>query len=865
MQDIRLRAVADALEATKPELLTFDVFDTLVFRRTDKPVDVFALVGQRLHEDGRLRPSMSPAMFGAVRREVEAVSRKRRKAVDGSTETDLHAIYDCFPTWPLADGVLAEELADTEVEVERSVLVPDLDVVAFLEGVKEGGLRIAAVSDFYFREATLREVLRLPRLGPLLEDIEIHVSCELGFGKGSGLWKRTQEVLGVPPERIVHFGDNPVDDVKKARKAGVTACYYPQRSEQLADIGTQELQLRRTVGRPQALEGREAVDPSGLYAMRGKIAGAAVRPAAVEPFWRYGATVLGPVLSGFAQWVAREAAQAGISRLACLMREGTLLAELIGAAGAVEGVEIHASPTWLNRQVGLAATLGTSKKSLDRLLYGRSGLTVVEALKLLGLTIDDVPALAGQAQTRLQDRTTRAAVMQALTSDVALQQKAAAHARSLGGRVAELLEQTADPSGALWIVDLGWGASIQHDAEEILRSYGSDVTVTGHYLVTNHSALERVARGSDVRAFLLDAGSNPDAIDLLMRSPEVIEQVTSDVVGTQIGLDEHLQPVNAQLDPATAPQRRQAEFVRQGVRDFHRFWLKYRGVVPGSLPSLATAQVELLPILLRSIVSPTIEEARLFGGWRHDEGRGSAREDPLASAEQEWLLTHAAVDQLQVLPMQQLYWPAGLVAQFAPDQAPLAQVAAAGLVPWSALSAPVGEALLSVVDGAAAKAPPIHAIPLRSNPRGNVLLSWQTEGADLHTLAIRFARDPHVVRLDHLEVRLWEQGAELPRVVRLAAADLRLQVQVDGYVTVAHNVFAARVPGAGITVDLLFLRQQVIYRVEVLGAFSAMPMPAPLGGDIPFESALVQQMSTSASWRYTKPLRTAAKLARKFR
>lgn len=865
VQDIRLRAVAGALEATKPELLTFDVFDTLVFRRTDKPVDAFALVGQRLREDGLLRPSMSPAMFGAVRREAEAISRKRRKAVDGSTETDLHAIYDCFPAWPLAEGVRAEDLVAEEVDVERGLLVPDLDVVAFLEGVKDSGLPIAAVSDIYFREATLRELLQLPRLGPLLQDIEIHVSSELGFGKGSGLWKRTREVLGVAPERIVHFGDNPVDDVKKARKAGVTACYFPQRSEQLAKIAEQEIQLRATIGRPQALECRNITAPSGLHAMRGKIVGANSQPSAVEPFWRYGATVLGPVLSGFAQWVAREAAHAGVGRVACLMREGTLLAELIGAAGAVEGVEMYASPTWLNRQVGLAATLGTSKKSLKRLLDGRSGLTVTEALKLLGLTIGDAPALAGQAQTRLQDPTTRAALLQVLAEDETLQEKAAAHARVLGGRVVELLERAADASGALWIVDLGWGASIQGDAETILRSHGSDLPVTGSYLITNHAALERVAQGSDVRSFLVDAGSNKDAINLVMRSPEIIEQVTSDVVGTQIGLDEQLRPVNAQLDPATAPQRRQAEAVRQGVRDFHRLWLKYRGVVPGALPSLADAQFELLPILLRSITSPTVEEARLFGGWRHDEGRGSAREDPLAGSDQEWLLTHAAIDQLQALPMQQLYWPAGLVAQFAPEQAPLAQAAAAGLVPWDALSAPAGEALLSVVDGAVEKAPPIHARPLRSNAQGNVLLSWQTEGADLHSLAIRFARDPHVLRLDHLELRLWEQGSELPRVVRLAASDLRLQVRINGYVTVAHNVFAARQPGAALEVDLLSLRQHVVYRVEVLGAFSLMPTPAPLGGVIPFESDLVQQMSTSASWRYTRPLRTAARVARKFK
>ncbi len=858
------------MRTTRPELLTFDIFDTLVFRRTDEPFDAFALIGERLREDGLLRPVMTPAMFGVVRREAERLARVRRTALNDSAEVDLHAIYDAFPRWPLDAAATVEDLVATEVAVERGLLVADLDVVAFLEEVKADGLRIAAVSDIYYREATLREVLSLPRLGGLLQDIEFFVSSELGFGKGSGLWKRTEEVLGVPAQRIVHFGDNPVDDVVKARKEGVTAIYFSQRTERLAEIKAQERRLRQGVARPQALELRNATDPAGLRALRGKVAGGALQPEALEPFWRYGATVLGPVLSGFAQWVAREAAAAGVERVACLMREGTLLADLVQSAGALEGVKLEAVPTWLNRQVGLAATLGASVESLARLLDGRSGLTVTEALKLMGLELGDVPTLVGQAHTRLYDPTVRAVFAQALNGDEALREKAAAHARRLSARVAQVLEQAADPAGALWLVDLGWGASIQRDAAQILQANGADVVVTGHYLVTNENAAPRVAEGLDVRSFLLDAGSDTDLRNLLMRSPEVLEQVTCDAVGTQLGLDEELRPITAELDPSTASQRREAEVVRQGVRDFHQAWLRYRAVVPGSVPSLADAQFELLPILLRSVVSPTSEEAHLFGGWRHDEGRGSAREDPLAGAEHERLLEHAAVDELQGLPMQQLYWPAGLIAQHAPEQAPLAAAAASGLVPWSALSASAGWAVLAVTDAGAQEGETEYGKELRSNAQGNVLLSWQADGADLRALRLHLAREAHLLRLDALELKLWEQGAESPRLVRLAAADLPLQVPTHGYVPVAHNVLAARVPGATISADLLGLREQVIYRVEVLGAFSLMSIPSPLGGGIAIEPERTGRLSAGlAGVRSATPpkakrvLRRAVRAARR--
>ncbi|MEJ7894465.1 MAG: HAD family hydrolase [Solirubrobacteraceae bacterium] len=853
--------IAEAIRACDPALVTFDLFDTLVFRKVDRPVDAFALVGRRLRELDLLSAAVTPAMFGALRAEVEDLARSHREARDGSREVDLPAIYDAFPRWPLAPEATTEVLAANEVHVERSLLVADLDVVAFLEGVKDGGRRLAAVSDIYFPEQMLRELLQLPRLTALLEDMQLHVSCDLGFGKGSGLWSRTREVLGVPPEQIVHFGDNPVDDVEKARAAGVTAVAFPQRDEALEQIKTAERRLRETVARPQPLEYRNTIEPAGLYAMRGKVAAQADASPARRPYWLYGATILGPVLSGLAQWVAREAACAGMSRVGCLMREGTLLAQLVSSAGAAEGIALEAVPTWLNRHVGLAATLGGSDDPVERLLHGRSGLTVIEGLDLLGLALEDVPELAGQAQTRLLDPTVRTMFEQAVGERPDRREKAAAHARVVAGRAAQVLEAAADPTGRLWLVDLGWGASIQADAVDLLRRQGRELWVTGLYLVTNDSALSRVAAGLDVRSFLLDSGSGAGLVDLIMRSPEILEQVTCAAVGTQRGIDEQLQPVTAELDAATHEQRLDAEAVRAGVLAFHDTWTTYRGVVPESLPSLADAQADLLPVLLRSVIAPTIEEARLFGDWHHDEGRGSATEDPLAGIEHERLATHASGDQLQALPMRELYWPAGLVARYEPDHAPLVQAAASGLVPWKALSREVGQASFGVVDAAEVERRPHEVKRLRANQRGNVLLSWSHEGADLRELTVQLCQKPHVVRLDSLELRLWEQGSASARVVRLAAEDLVLQIPRQAYATIGHNVLVARAPGASLMMDLLMLRRQVVHRVQVLARFGLLSVPAPLGGRLALDDEIdrvVREMKESVSWRVTEPLRRAA-------
>ncbi len=105
-------------------------------------------------------------------------------------------------------------------------------------------------------------------------------------------------------------------------------------------------------------------------------------------------------------------------------------------------------------------------------------------------------------------------------------------------------------------------------------------------------------------------------------------------------------------------------------------------------------------------------------------------------------------------------------------------------------------------------------------------------------------------------LRLWEQGSASPRVVRLAADDLVLQVPRQRYVTVGHHVLAARASGASLSVDLFHLRQEVVYRVQVVARFGLLATPTPLGGRIPFESeeldrasGTVRDMKHSVGWR----------------
>lgn len=82
-----------------------------------------------------------------------------------------------------AHGATPEAAAVAECEVERRLIVPDLDVVALLGHLRDAGKLIVAVSDTYFSASDIRAFLTQPGAGNLELD-RIYVSSEYRVNKG---------------------------------------------------------------------------------------------------------------------------------------------------------------------------------------------------------------------------------------------------------------------------------------------------------------------------------------------------------------------------------------------------------------------------------------------------------------------------------------------------------------------------------------------------------------------------------------------------------------------------------------------------------------------------------------------------------
>ena len=185
-EDARLLEAYALLERGPFTVLSLDVFDTLLWRTVPEPVDAFVVFGSRLRQRGLLSEHVSPQLFARLRERAERKARRSVQSDGRLPEVTIEAIYDELPAH-LFSGVAPADLPDQEVEFERTITFPDLDVLRLAETAqKKFGARIVLVSDTYFADHQLRRIVDRDEPGHL--DIDrIFTSSKYPTAKGSGL------------------------------------------------------------------------------------------------------------------------------------------------------------------------------------------------------------------------------------------------------------------------------------------------------------------------------------------------------------------------------------------------------------------------------------------------------------------------------------------------------------------------------------------------------------------------------------------------------------------------------------------------------------------------------------------------------
>lgn len=190
------------------DAISFDIFDTLIMRKTLLPEDVFIIVEQKLTGRGCL---------------CDFVSNRKRAILENTiANPNIYEIYDQFAEFTGLSAAECQEIMQLELDIERRVLVKRKAVAAVMKRIHDLGKPVFLITDMYLPADIIEEILA--GLGITCYD-DLLVSCDNRSLKTENLFSIYRDKY--PQGRYLHIGDNLLSDIECAEKHGIDTIYLP--------------------------------------------------------------------------------------------------------------------------------------------------------------------------------------------------------------------------------------------------------------------------------------------------------------------------------------------------------------------------------------------------------------------------------------------------------------------------------------------------------------------------------------------------------------------------------------------------------------------------------------------------------------
>ncbi|WJG10582.1 hypothetical protein [Aliiglaciecola sp. LCG003] len=616
--------------------VSFDVFDTIVFRRVARPVEVFTAAFDHFSLTNEL--TMSADEFKELRVYVE--KQVKRQAIHG--EVSLEDIFSSMPfSLEVVDG-----LKQAELDIEKRLGFIYQPMNDFIAALVEQGIQVFLVSDMYLSKAQIRQCFFADY--PLLQSLPLHVSSEYKLNKSSGLmFDHLAEQYSIEKSSWLHLGDNLLSDFT-----------MPKQKQLLAQCLSTELDVNSIFH----LESTLFPESQSFNSAR-MLASTHFQAQSDAVAFNIGSLIWGPILFSFTDWVIDQTIKAKSSCILCLMREAEVFAPLIENRLQQRNLtDIVVKKLYASRKSTFWPAIDTQHESwfedLIYVLVQRRGYTVDDFYRDFLLSHDEVHSahknvlvrdtdgLFFQGQNLLKLLTDAArANSQQLKDYVHLQR--ALFSRYFTHHIGESLDTCT-------VVDLGNGGTIQHQIEAILNCKSA-----GNLLFYSSERIYRFSASTRYSSFINAHSDSRNLRQLLSRSPECIEPFLVGDCGTTLGYQDDTTgtPIlAAHLPDNSAPVN---DFLN-GVVVYFRLHHQL------GFGQISTKQI--IPILYRYIQLPSKLEAQLFTRILHQDNFGSNDAYPIITDHQreeieQWGLAdfYQEFCQYPKVKVGKIHWPQAVI------------------------------------------------------------------------------------------------------------------------------------------------------------------------------------------------------------
>ena len=438
------------------DVVTFDVFDTLITRSVLRPTDVFTLVEAAAKERG-----LTERAYASDRCCAEQSANARHG--EGVTHQQ---IYEFLKKDFGYSQTQCGQLMELELEMELQVVLPRRDVQELFFQIAATDKKIVLCSDMYLNSGVIRQLL--VKCG-YPENLDIWVSSEKGAAKYSGkLWEAFFETLPAGCKTI-HIANDENTDYRILRKMGRDAIHI--------DSGLDRFEKSPMYGYLERFADQGAANTLVL----GKLINEACFNAAFDdtpPDMNVVSVWGGAMFACFMDYLVKMDDQ---SQLLFVTREGYLLKDMFERYSRCLGMEREGTLFYASRAATVAATITSAEAIRDSMKKPEFRGTLGEFAKSrLNYDLSQAQDICN-LEISLPEQTNR--VMQLLKPCF---EEIISNGIRQNSAYMQYISQIRQPGKPLTVVDVGYNGTIQYALSKILSE-----KVGGLYMFLSDGAVPK--------------------------------------------------------------------------------------------------------------------------------------------------------------------------------------------------------------------------------------------------------------------------------------------------------------------------------------------------------------------------------------
>lgn len=465
MRDSEIRLLKKKID--EAALISFDVFDTLLFRKVNEPETIFDLVGKHFGIHG----------FRKLRMDSQNEASLRAYQEHQYPHADIDEIYEALSAHTEIP-VEWDEVKAFELQMEEDALVTNQEMLEIFLYAKSLGKRVIATSDMYLFAETLQHILE--KNGYVGFD---YVYCSADEHKAKfnrDLFEEIARRENISYESILHIGDNASADIEIPAGFGINTYLY----KTSADMD----KVKNTWASDVA---------QGLYKILYK---------GEKGFWyNLGVEVGGPLYMALYNWIAPKIKQCE-GKFYFLSRDGYNLYQIFKKLG-YENIEyLYVS----RRSLVLAGITEMNERDIALLPPYTKGQTVGEIIDYLCIPRSSIAHLeeAGfqsfEDVIRTEEETADFKKLYTFNRDVFLAQCELERRNAM-----VYFSEAGFLEGNNCAFDCGWNGSSQHLVERFKGAVGCQTNTKFYYFgIRNTEKSRRQLHGACYETFLFDFYKN---------------------------------------------------------------------------------------------------------------------------------------------------------------------------------------------------------------------------------------------------------------------------------------------------------------------------------------------------------------------